>query len=148
MEAVSVSEMLVNFYQTTRRNNPEDTRLHSNRNFGFHKMRETSWLAEWLSASQEWPCSMELVRSVRLVYGLDDRSSIPNQGRNFSLLYRFQTGSGTHPALYPMGTGFFPRVWSSWNLKLPIHSLTLVPRKRISGALHPLPTRLHSVLLN
>jgi sorbitol-specific phosphotransferase system component IIA len=28
MEAVSTSEMLVNFYQTTRRNIPEDSLLH------------------------------------------------------------------------------------------------------------------------
>jgi hypothetical protein len=28
MEAVSTSETWVNFYQTTQRNNPEDSRLH------------------------------------------------------------------------------------------------------------------------
>jgi hypothetical protein len=28
MEAVSISEMSVNFYQTTRRNKPEDSHLH------------------------------------------------------------------------------------------------------------------------
>jgi hypothetical protein len=28
MEAVSISEMSVNFYETARRNNPEDSRLH------------------------------------------------------------------------------------------------------------------------
>jgi hypothetical protein len=28
MEAASTSETSVNFYQTTRRNNPEDSRLH------------------------------------------------------------------------------------------------------------------------
>jgi hypothetical protein len=31
MEAVSTSETLVNFYQTSRRNNPEDSRLHTRR---------------------------------------------------------------------------------------------------------------------
>jgi hypothetical protein len=31
MEAVSTSETLVNFYQTTRRNNPEDSHLHTRR---------------------------------------------------------------------------------------------------------------------
>jgi hypothetical protein len=31
MEAVSTSEMSVNFYQTTRRNIPEDSRLHTRR---------------------------------------------------------------------------------------------------------------------
>jgi hypothetical protein len=31
MEAASISETLVNFYQTTRRNNPEDSHLHIRR---------------------------------------------------------------------------------------------------------------------
>jgi hypothetical protein len=31
MEAVSASETSVNFYQTTRRNNPEDSHLHTRR---------------------------------------------------------------------------------------------------------------------
>jgi hypothetical protein len=31
MEAASTSEMSVNFYQTTRRNNPEDSHLHARR---------------------------------------------------------------------------------------------------------------------
>jgi hypothetical protein len=31
MEAASTSETSVNFYQTTRRNNPEDSRLHIRR---------------------------------------------------------------------------------------------------------------------
>jgi hypothetical protein len=31
MEAASTSEMSVNFYQTTRRNNPEDSHLHTRR---------------------------------------------------------------------------------------------------------------------
>jgi hypothetical protein len=31
MEAASTSEMLVNFYQTTRRYNPEDSHLHTHR---------------------------------------------------------------------------------------------------------------------
>jgi hypothetical protein len=31
MEAASISETSVNFYQTTRRNNPEDSHLHTRR---------------------------------------------------------------------------------------------------------------------
>jgi hypothetical protein len=31
IEAASTSETTVNFYQTTRRNNPEDSRLHTRR---------------------------------------------------------------------------------------------------------------------
>jgi hypothetical protein len=30
---------------------------------------------------------------------------VPAGAENFSLHYRVQTGSGTHPASYPMGTG-------------------------------------------
>jgi hypothetical protein len=46
MEAARTSETLVNFYQTTRRNNPEDSHLRTHRrenlksyliNFWFHK---------------------------------------------------------------------------------------------------------------
>jgi hypothetical protein len=36
-------------------------------------------------------------------YGLDNRSSIPGNA-NCSLLHSVQTGSGAHPASYPMGT--------------------------------------------
>jgi hypothetical protein len=41
-------------------------------------------------------------------YGLDDRSSgvrFPPGAGNFSLLRRVQTGSGAHPASYPVGAG-------------------------------------------
>jgi hypothetical protein len=51
----------------------------------------------------------------QLVYGLgfgqDDRGSIPGSGNdgNFSLRCHVQTGSGAHPASYPVGTwGFLP----------------------------------------
>jgi hypothetical protein len=39
-------------------------------------------------------------------YGLDDRLSIPGRGNdgNFCLRYRVQTGSGSHPASFLMGT--------------------------------------------
>jgi hypothetical protein len=33
MEAANTSEMTVNFYQTTRHNNPEDSHLHSGTDF-------------------------------------------------------------------------------------------------------------------
>jgi hypothetical protein len=38
-------------------------------------------------------------------YGLDDRGSISDRGRIFSSSLCVQTGSGAHPASYPMGTG-------------------------------------------
>jgi hypothetical protein len=42
--------------------------------------------------------------SVIDMYGLDDRTSNSCRGRVISLPYRVQTGSGAHPASYPMGT--------------------------------------------
>jgi len=45
-----------------------------------------------------------------VLQALDNRSSIPSGGRDFSLRYRVQTRSETHPASYEMGTtGSFPR---------------------------------------
>jgi hypothetical protein len=41
-------------------------------------------------------------------YGLDDRVigvRFPEGAGNFSLRHHVQTGSGDHPASYPMGTG-------------------------------------------
>jgi hypothetical protein len=44
-------------------------------------------------------------------YGLDGWSSIPDRGRDFSLLHSVQTGSGAPPAYYTVGVGrFFPGV--------------------------------------
>jgi hypothetical protein len=40
MEAARTSETLVNFYQTTRRFNPEDSHLHENRTFTFCSAHE------------------------------------------------------------------------------------------------------------
>jgi hypothetical protein len=36
-------------------------------------------------------------------YGMDGRDSIPGRGERFCLIHRVQTGSGAHPASYPMG---------------------------------------------
>jgi hypothetical protein len=41
---------------------------------------------------------------IAMDYGLDGRGSIPGGGSDSSLL-SVQTGSGAHPASYPMGTG-------------------------------------------
>jgi hypothetical protein len=44
---------------------------------------------------------------IATAYGLDDREvrvRVP-VGSEFSLLHIVQTGSGAHPASYPMGTG-------------------------------------------
>jgi hypothetical protein len=43
-----------------------------------------------------------------LSYGMDDRDSkvwFPAGAGNLSLHHRVDTGSGAHPAFYPMGTG-------------------------------------------
>jgi hypothetical protein len=44
---------------------------------------------------------------IRLNFGLDNWGSFPSKGSDgiFSLHHRVQTGSGAHPASYPMGTG-------------------------------------------
>jgi hypothetical protein len=43
--------------------------------------------------------------TIALGYGLDDRGSISDRGWEFFFhRHRVQTGSGTHPASYPMGT--------------------------------------------
>jgi hypothetical protein len=43
----------------------------------------------------------------KLGYGLDNWDSIPGTGNDeiFSLHHRVQTGSGAHPAFYPVGNG-------------------------------------------
>jgi hypothetical protein len=39
-------------------------------------------------------------------YGLDDRGvGVPSPGRVKNFLHSVQTGSGAHPASYPVGTG-------------------------------------------
>jgi hypothetical protein len=66
MEATSTSETSVNFYQTTRRNNPEDSHLHNRRRENLQSLQlhileililnlglETCWLEQgfsWLSS--------------------------------------------------------------------------------------------------
>jgi hypothetical protein len=54
-------------------------------------------------------------------YGLVGWISIPDRGRDFSLLHSIQTLSGTHPASYPMSTGSsFPagEVTGAWSWPL------------------------------
>jgi hypothetical protein len=44
-------------------------------------------------------------------YGLYDWGVIPSRERDFSLFHSFRTGSPSHPASYPIGTGgSFPRI--------------------------------------
>jgi hypothetical protein len=69
-------------------------------------------------------------------YGAGLRAGlIPAGAGNFSLHHRFQTGSGTHPASYQMGTRFsFPER----GVKLTAH-LHLLPRSRMLVTIPPLP---------
>jgi hypothetical protein len=55
------------------------------------------------------PISSDSSVNIATAYGLDRRGLIPSRGKRFSLLHSVQTGSGAHPASYPMGTaGPFP----------------------------------------
>jgi hypothetical protein len=48
MEAASTSEMSANFYQTTRRNNPEDSHLHTRRRENISSHMEAVCISETL----------------------------------------------------------------------------------------------------
>jgi hypothetical protein len=74
---------------------------------------------KWMS----WDTSVGIATG----YGFDSRGLIPGRGKRCSVVYSLQTGSGAHPASYPMGTGGrFPRR----GVKLTTH-LHLVPRSRM-----------------
>jgi hypothetical protein len=60
-------------------------------------------------------------------YRLDGKGSVPGMARDFSL----QTGSGAHPAWYPIFTGvLFPRKWSG-RVVNPITHLHSLSRSRM-----------------
>jgi hypothetical protein len=62
----------------------------------------------------------------------------PEGAGNVSLHHRVQTGSGAHPASYPMSTkGSFPQCKAAGGVKLTTH-LHLVPRPRMCGPIPPL----------
>jgi hypothetical protein len=73
-------------------------------------------------------------------YGLDDKGVAVRflAVQDFSPLHVVQTGSGAHPASYPMGTGgYFPRVKRLG--REGDNSPYLVLRSRIRESIHPLP---------
>jgi hypothetical protein len=92
--------------------------------FSFHERRVISWLTERLLNSEEhwhrikWSVlgrptfNTQLPKRIWDSAGLRagwSRVRIPAKAGNFSLHHRVQTGSGAHPASYPMGTrGSFP----------------------------------------
>jgi hypothetical protein len=82
-------------------------------------------------------------------YGLDDRAievRSPAGAKDFSYNLCVQTGSGAHPASYPMGTGVIsPGLKRDLGVTLSIHS-PLVPRSRMSRSYTSSPyKRLRSV---
>jgi hypothetical protein len=54
MEAASTSEMLVNFYQTTQRYNPEDSHLHIRRRENFKSYKSVPSSDQWHSSKLFW----------------------------------------------------------------------------------------------
>jgi hypothetical protein len=59
---------------------------------------------------------------------------------------RLKTGSGVHSASYPVRAEILGR-FSAGDVKLTTH-LHQMPRLRMHGAITPLPTQLHGVMLN
>jgi hypothetical protein len=86
----------------------------------------------------------------RLGYGLGDRKigvSVPGRGRDFSLLYKIQTGSETQSVSYTVGpVGCFLGV-KRQGLTLTIH-LHLVPKLRMMEIYLHSTICLHGVVLN
>jgi len=70
---------------------------------------------------------------IRLHTGRLSSISGKEGGGVISLHHRVQTGSGVHPAFYPMGTWALPP-----GVKLTTH-LQLLPRLRMCGAIPPTP---------
>jgi hypothetical protein len=89
--------------------------------------------------------------SIATGYGLDDRGSevrFPAGAGNFSVLHHVQTGSGAHPASFPMGTGV-----SFLGLKRPEREADRSPPssadvKNAWRYTSTLPMRLHGVMLS
>lgn len=66
-------------------------------------------------------CCYSLASLSKPGYRLHCRGSIPDRNKRFSLLFSVQTGSGTDPASYPLGSGgSFPdgRAAGAWTLPL------------------------------
>jgi hypothetical protein len=71
------------------------------------------------------------LRSIYYEQGLDGWLPLLAEATHFSILHSVQTGSGAHPASYPMGTmGSLAGGESSIDMKLTIHH-HLMPRSRM-----------------
>jgi hypothetical protein len=67
--------------------------------------------------------------------------------QDFSLLDSFQTGSGAHPASYPMGTGAVSPGVKQQGLEAD-HSSPSSSDDKNSGAIPPTPICFHVIALN
>jgi hypothetical protein len=75
------------------------------------------------------------------------RVRFPAGVRDFSLLHSIQTSSEAHPSYYPVGTrGSFPGV--KWPGREADNLLPTNAKVKNGGAIPPLPTCLHGVVLN
>jgi hypothetical protein len=94
--------------------------------------------------------SRDSVADIATGYGLDDRETgvrVPVGSRIFSSPRRPDRLWGTPNLLSNGYRGLFPQGYSVRGVKLTTN-LQLVPRSRKRGAIHPLPIRLHGVVLN
>jgi hypothetical protein len=80
--------------------------------------------------------------------GLDGRGSIPRSTKWFSLFYSFQTGSGSRPAFYLVGTGgLFSGSKAARGMKLTSH-FHIVQRWRMMELYFHDLIHLHGVMCN
>jgi len=87
----------------------------------------------------------KISRSQSSIFGIvtrpqvgQSRVQIPVWARDLSFLQNVQTGPGTHPAKYSVGTGVISLGYSSLSVKLNLH-LNLVLMLRMSGTIPLLP---------
>jgi hypothetical protein len=96
--------------------------------FGFHKMRENSWLAENRLVSQEGLCSIKYL----FIYGWKMWGLNPDRIKKFIFPNRPDRLCDSLTSLYSGNQGSFPRVELSRNDF--DHSPQLIRRLRMSGA--------------
>jgi hypothetical protein len=100
-----------------------------------------------LGHSRFFPKPFEFIRSVGIATGCTAGVQFPAEARDLFLLHSVQTGSGAHPASYPMSTkSCFPEVKRSG--RQADHSLASSAGAKNGGAIPLLPICLHGAVLN